>query len=64
MGKVIRFPIERRLASTQSEPRAHEGSASILILPVIRIERHFDEPAGAPGTGNSPGRGRRRPATR
>jgi hypothetical protein len=40
MGMVIRFPIERRLASTQSEPRAREGSASIVILPVIRIERH------------------------
>ena len=40
MGQVIRFPIERRLASVRTESRAHEGSAAIYILPVVRIERH------------------------
>jgi hypothetical protein len=40
MGKVIRFPIERRLASTRAEAHPHQGSASIVILPVVRIERH------------------------
>jgi hypothetical protein len=39
MGKVIRFPIERRLAM-KADSRPREGSASIIILPVIRIERH------------------------
>jgi len=38
--------------------------ASIIILPVIRIERHLDEPTGSPGAGKSSGRRRRRRATR
>jgi hypothetical protein len=62
MGIVIRFPLEERIA--------HEGrrlgtmeSASVIILPVIRIQR-FEEPTGrAPETGNRPGRGRRRRAS-
>lgn len=63
MGLVIRFPLEQRIAhdsnSRQSEP------ASIVILPVIRIDRYADEPVGvAPGTGSTPGRGRRPRATR
>jgi hypothetical protein len=40
MGQVIRFPIERRLAAANAQSRPREGSATILILPVIRIERH------------------------
>jgi hypothetical protein len=64
MGLVIRFPLEERIG--------HKGlgaglePATVVILPVIRIERHTDEPSGghAPGTGKSPGRGRRRRATR
>ena len=48
MGEVIRFPDEAgyvrggRYIDAQSEP------ATVIILPVIRIERHFDEPADAP----------------
>jgi hypothetical protein len=38
--------------------------ASIIILPVIRIERHADEPTGSPGTGKSSGRRRRGRVTR
>jgi hypothetical protein len=63
MGMVIRFPLEERIG--------HKGlgaglePATVVILPVIRIERHTDEPSGqAPGTGKSPGRGRRGRATR
>ena len=40
MGQVIRFPIERRLSSRRTEIHAHEGSASVVILPAVRIERH------------------------
>ena len=62
MGAVIRFPLEERMADGRrvglSEP------ASIIILPVIRIERHVDEPTGSPGPGKSAGRRRRRRATR
>lgn len=45
MGKVIRFPIERRLAAIRADSRPREGSASICILPVIRIERHAEAEA-------------------
>jgi len=62
MGAVIRFPLEERMADGRrvglTEP------ASIIILPVIRIERHVDEPTGSPGAGKSSGRRRRRRATR
>jgi hypothetical protein len=64
MGTVIRFPLEDRIGH---DGRAHGAAiepAAVIILPVVRIERHFDEPADSPGAGNSPGRGRRRPATR
>jgi hypothetical protein len=37
MGTVIRFPIEKRMASKAANAR---GPAAIVILPVIRIERH------------------------
>jgi hypothetical protein len=64
MGTVIRFPLEDRIGHESRRAGGDVEPAAVIILPVIRIERHFDEPAGAPGTGNSPGRGRRRPATR
>lgn len=65
MGTVIRFPDEKRMgwsvtARTQTEP------ASVVILPVIRIERQSDGPseglapeAGTPRGGGRRGRGRR-----
>ena len=62
MENVIRFPLEERIGDGR-RLAAGEGAA-IIILPVIRIERHFDEPTGAPGPGTSPGRRRRRRATR
>jgi hypothetical protein len=46
MGVVITFPLEERIADGR---RAGVGApASIIILPVVRIERHVDEPSGAP----------------
>jgi hypothetical protein len=40
MGTVIRFPIERRTSrKTVGEVRRPEETASIIILPVVRIER-------------------------
>ena len=64
MGTIIEFPAEaasRRLGSTMdSGPR--EGMATILILPVVRIEREPDETKGGSGPeeGTAPGRRRRR----
>jgi len=60
MGEVIRFPDESagtrggRYIDAASEP------ATIIILPVIRIDRGSDGSNGLEPTGNSPGRRRRR----
>jgi hypothetical protein len=60
MGLLVRFPLERARAVP---PAAHTGdTASILVLPVIRIERASDvseEPQSKPRS-RSGGRTRRR----
>jgi len=59
MGEVIRFPEE-------VSPRggkyvdANTESATVIILPVIRIDRDPDGSGLEPDTGNNPGRRRRR----
>ncbi len=64
MGTIIEFPADaasRRLGSTMDgAPR--EGMGTILILPVVRIERESDETSGGrgPEEGRAPGRRRRR----
>jgi hypothetical protein len=61
MGTIIEFPASRRLGSTMDgAPR--EGVATILILPVVRIERESDETSGSrgPEEGTAPRRRRRR----
>jgi len=64
MGEIIRFPDEAgpragRYVDATTEP------ATVIILPVIRIERGPDGSNGLePGTGNSAGRRRRRRALR
>ena len=65
MGMVIRFPLEERIAHDARRAVTLIEPASIIILPVVRVERASDEPTGgcAPGSGNSPGRGRRRRGT-
>jgi hypothetical protein len=60
MGLVIRFPLEQRIAQDPG-PAARPGElATVVILPVVRIDRHAGASSDglAPGTG--PGRGRRR----
>lgn len=61
MGEVIQFPEEGgygrggRYIDASSEP------ATVIILPVIRIDRGSDGSNGLePGSGNSSGRRRRR----
>ncbi len=64
MGDVIQFPDEEaqargRYIDASSEP------ATVIILPVIRIDRGPDgtngiEPGSEPGAGNHSGRRRRR----
>ena len=64
MGIIIEFPADaasRRHGSTMGgAPR--EGLGTVLILPVIRIERAPEETSGGrgPEQGTAPGRRRRR----
>jgi hypothetical protein len=63
MGAVITFPEGRAL---RAAPLQMPGlSATVIILPVIRIERENEVPGTATETTKSPsGRKRRRPASR
>jgi hypothetical protein len=62
MGTIIDFPADaasRRLGSWLDEvPR--EGMGTVLILPVIRIERTTDETVGGSGPEEGAATGRRR----
>ncbi|MEA2796737.1 MAG: hypothetical protein QOI87_4117 [Bradyrhizobium sp.] len=63
MGTITEFPADagsRRLGSTlDGAPR--EGMGTVLILPVVRIERDPEETRGGSGPeeGAAPGRRRR-----
>jgi hypothetical protein len=64
MGTIIEFPADaasRRLGSI-GDGALREGMGTVLILPVIRIEREPDETKGGSGPqeGAAPGRRRRR----
>jgi len=66
MGTILEFPADaasRHMGATMgSAPR--EATATVLILPVVRIERHAEEASGGrgPEEGTAPGRRRRRRA--
>ena len=60
MGTIIEFPADaasRRPGSTM-DGAARDAIGTILILPVVRIERETEAPRG--GTGPEEGTGRRR----
>ena len=64
MGTIIEFPADaasRRLGSTM-DGVPQEPKGTVLILPVIRIERQVEENSGdrGPEEGTAPGRRRRR----
>jgi hypothetical protein len=62
MGTVLTFPAARP-ARDGLAPQA--GSATVIILPVVRIEHYDDDPPGhAEPTSSSPSRKRRRRASR
>jgi hypothetical protein len=65
MGTVISFPAVGRAAQGSRPSAAKSVSATVVILPVVRIERYTEGPAGdfQPETG-SPRRRRRRRASR
>lgn len=61
MGNVIDFPVEQRLlARPVSTGLADAGT--VIILPVVRVERGPDMPSDGieRGSGTAPGRKRRR----
>ena len=63
MGEVIRFPDE--VSPRGKYVDANTEPATVIILPVIRIERGPDGSNSLePDTGNSAGRRRRRRAVR
>jgi hypothetical protein len=59
MGEVIRFPDESVSARGRYIDAASEP-ATVIILPVIRIDRGSDGSNGLEPHGNNPGRRRRR----
>jgi len=64
MGTIIEFPADaasRRLGSA-CDGASHAGMGTVLILPVIRIERDNDGTSGGSGPqeGAAPGGRRRR----
>jgi hypothetical protein len=64
MGTIITFPESRRYDDCRANTERN-GPATIIILPVIRIERYVDEPTDKlPDTPSAPGRKRRRRSTR
>ena len=59
MGIVIAFPADR--CSVGSGPTDVRGdSGSVIILPVIRVERHGDNPSDGLEPSSSSPRGKRR----
>jgi hypothetical protein len=61
MGEVIQFPDDAGYARAGRYVDAQTEPATVIILPVIRIERSMDGSNGLePDTGNTPGRRRRR----
>jgi hypothetical protein len=67
MGVVVQFPEGHRPLGGGRYVDANSEPASVIILPVVRIERNPDQPtdSGFEGRGgDSPGRRRRRRSQR
>ena len=65
MGIIVEFPADAaRCAGLGIEAAPRDVTATILILPAIRIERHTDETTdgSGPEQGTAPGRRRKRRA--
>jgi uncharacterized membrane protein YdbT with pleckstrin-like domain len=62
MGTVISFPaVERTAKASRSSGDKKMESATVIILPVIRIERYVETPTGfEPEVTTTPRRRRRR----
>ncbi|MGH6711798.1 MAG: hypothetical protein ACREEK_22850 [Bradyrhizobium sp.] len=61
MGTIIEFPADAALRRPALDGAPRDGMGTVLILPVVRIERLTDEGGGrGPEEGTAPGRRRRR----
>ena len=61
MGTIIEFPADAATRRPSVMGAAGEGMGTVLILPVVRIERPSEESGGrGPEEGTAPGRRRRR----
>jgi hypothetical protein len=62
MGTIVEFPVHAsaRRAGPDVNMAPREGTATILILPAIRIERYADETSGGIGPEEGTASGRRR----
>jgi len=61
MGTIIEFPAEAASRRLGMDGAPRDGMGTVLILPVVRIERPTDESGGrGPEEGTAPGRRRRR----
>ena len=63
MGTIIEFPVDAasRPMGSNMDGAVSKGAGTVLILPVIRIERQIEESSGGgPEEGTAPGRRRRR----
>jgi hypothetical protein len=62
MGTIIEFPADAASRRPGMDGASREATATILILPVVRIERDTDKTSGGSGPeeGTAPGRRRRR----
>ncbi|ACI93737.1 conserved hypothetical protein [Afipia carboxidovorans OM5] len=64
MGTILEFPADAASRRADSNMASAPCEATIVILPVVRIERHVEEPNGdhGPEEGAAAGRRRRRRA--
>jgi hypothetical protein len=62
MGTIIEFPADAASRRPGMDGASRESTATILILPVVRIERGTGKTSGGggPEEGTAPGRRRRR----
>jgi hypothetical protein len=65
MGIIVQFPEGHRPVNGGRYVDANSEPASVIILPVVRIERNPDQPSDGFAGGNAtPGRRRRRRSSR
>ncbi|HZC95552.1 MAG TPA: hypothetical protein VE267_05360 [Bradyrhizobium sp.] len=62
MGSIIEFPADAAARRPGLDGAPRDGMGTVLILPVVRIDREADGAGGGrgPQEGTAPGRRRRR----